>query len=734
MSYQGLNPSYKTVTCEGYADLATANASPNREGRLVYTQDTDILYVDDGAALVRYAKYSEISGGSPLTTKGDLFAHNGTADIRFPVGTDGQVLVADSAQASGLTWAAPGAAPVDSVNTQTGAVVLDADDISDAATTNKFATAAELTQIGTNTTDISGKQDDVITTQGDIIYGDAGGNAVRLGIGANGQVLEIVAGFPVWTAPTAAPVTSVNGDTGVVVLDADDIADTATNVFVSPAEKTAIGTNTTAIGTKQDDVITTRGDIVIGDATPEAARLAVGTAGQVLTSDGTDVSWEDAASGSTPTTTLGDVIVRGAAVDERLAVGTNGQVLKVSGGVPTWGTDSTSTVDIEMPSTTGPDLVTDGTFPDLTNWITHSGTPSAVANELVLDNLGANTAEGVKQLEVITTGANYRLSFDIRKDSGTAGNYDISIAMGNLAGGSLNIFWDYAATGSEGAIVADGSYTVDFVGNSAQPYVWLAQANDGTDQDIRVTNVVIKQVAEIYTESAGFDLIDQDGVVFPVQQITFDPNDFANGATIFAGNESLGTEEYANSTFPTDVASWISNGGTFTWDSANLATLADTAGQCVIYQSLTLVNGQEYEIKLDIANLIQGASFQNLTVYDQNGTSLAIDTFIVTTAGAGVYTYRFTSNTSTAKNWWVQFQGGTGGSVQFNEISIKPVNIKAVKELVEVAGNYETASGKFAYGSTADGAHVNTSGELIMDKAATTTAGGKAVVKVTVEP
>lgn len=38
-------------------------------------------------------------------------------------------------------------APVDSVNTQTGAVVLDADDISDAATTNKFTTAGDITKL-----------------------------------------------------------------------------------------------------------------------------------------------------------------------------------------------------------------------------------------------------------------------------------------------------------------------------------------------------------------------------------------------------------------------------------------------------------------------------------------------------------------------------------------------------------------------------------------------------------
>ena len=40
-------------------------------------------------------------------------------------------------------------AAVTSVNTQTGAVVLDADDISDSSTTNKFATATQLTDIGT---------------------------------------------------------------------------------------------------------------------------------------------------------------------------------------------------------------------------------------------------------------------------------------------------------------------------------------------------------------------------------------------------------------------------------------------------------------------------------------------------------------------------------------------------------------------------------------------------------
>lgn len=71
--------------------------------------------------------------------------------------TDGQVLKYTTA--NDLEWQDAASGSVSSVNAQTGVVVLDADDIDDAATTNKFVTSSDITNLGNLSGTNTGDQD-----------------------------------------------------------------------------------------------------------------------------------------------------------------------------------------------------------------------------------------------------------------------------------------------------------------------------------------------------------------------------------------------------------------------------------------------------------------------------------------------------------------------------------------------------------------------------------------------
>ena len=95
-----------------------------------------------------------------LTTKGDLFAATAASTpARLGVGSDTQVLTADSTQASGMRWATPA----------------------------------------------SGGMTNPMTTKGDLIAGGASGAATRLAVGPNGQVLTADSAQTLgvrWATPT----------------------------------------------------------------------------------------------------------------------------------------------------------------------------------------------------------------------------------------------------------------------------------------------------------------------------------------------------------------------------------------------------------------------------------------------------------------------------------------------------------------------------------------------------
>jgi len=116
---------------------------------------------------VTISRIPSVEGGiqpTLLTTKGDIIVATGNATlVRQGVGSNNQVLTADSAQADGVKWANGSAA--------------------------------------------------TLTTTGDTLYASAANTPARLGIGSTGQVLTVASGVPSWATPSSGGMTLISTTT-----------------------------------------------------------------------------------------------------------------------------------------------------------------------------------------------------------------------------------------------------------------------------------------------------------------------------------------------------------------------------------------------------------------------------------------------------------------------------------------------------------------------------------------
>ena len=189
-------------------------------------------------------------------------------------------------------------------------------------TTAKLAddavTSAKIGDNAVNGTHIAMTSDAV----GDILYYD-GTNYARLAKGSANQVLQMGgSNIPEWGAVAATEIAAGAVGTSELAADAvngDKIADDAINsehyvdgsidtAHIADDQVTQAKIAAGAVGSTElaDDGVTlakmaglARGKIIYGDASGNPAALTIGTNGQALKSDGTDLVWGSAGGGAT---------------------------------------------------------------------------------------------------------------------------------------------------------------------------------------------------------------------------------------------------------------------------------------------------------------------------------------------------------------------------------------------------------------------------------------------------
>lgn len=164
-----------------------------------------------------------------LTAKGSLVtASAASVPVQLTVGSNGQVLSANSSTATGLEWINP--ITDSSTNTLTNKTIGSTGLLFEGSTSDDFETLLTVTDPTADRTitfpDVTGTvalmsqviNNTLTTTTGDMIYASADNTPARLAIGTEGEVLTIEDGIPVWAAGGSGGAEDVRIETIMGVL------------------------------------------------------------------------------------------------------------------------------------------------------------------------------------------------------------------------------------------------------------------------------------------------------------------------------------------------------------------------------------------------------------------------------------------------------------------------------------------------------------------------------------
>jgi hypothetical protein len=270
-----------TVTNGVYTSGSYAN--PSWITSLAAAKITGTLPIANGGT-GQSDKTSAFDALAPSTTKGDMIVYTGTDNVRLPIGTDGQILVADSTTTEGVKWfTSSGAGTVTSVGISPPAFLTAGSPVTSSGniTLSYSGTAIPISSGGTGLT--------AVGTAGQVLRVNSGGTALEYGT-------------PVGTGDVTGPASSVNaqialfsGSTGKILQVATTTgmvkassgviaAATAGTDYVAPGG--ALGTPSSGTLTNATGLPISTGVSGLGTNVATALAVNVGSAGAIVVNGG----------------------------------------------------------------------------------------------------------------------------------------------------------------------------------------------------------------------------------------------------------------------------------------------------------------------------------------------------------------------------------------------------------------------------------------------------------------
>lgn len=415
------------------------------------------------------------------------------------------------------------------------------------------------------------------------------------------------------------------------------------------------------------------------------------------------LNWTEVGSGSfnSPLDTKGDILVY-TTENAKKGAQNDGEFLQYDSAQP----DNFLQVSLDIPQ--NENLVLNSSFDsDLSDWnLTNSPTWDPSGKARIFDS-GGPTPNEIWQLLILDTSKEYTLTFTVSSYVGS-GNFSVKE---NTIGGSL--MFPFAS------ITGNGNYSATFTPTVTNT---VLQAVTNASGDYLIDDIELRESKVIQDTP-----IKSDNKT--IKRIVFDLNDYNDGDTLPLIDDTNLVQDPGfdqGNTFWTDVSSGTASATIST--GVILLDYPSSGNVAAASQPITLEQNTDYIWGFDIVATTGADSFPGLALTSDPNDTAYIASSGIFQPGSPIGSYTNTFNSGSNTN--VFLKPLLGGVAFFTATHDNYFLRKVLKagSIVELYGDYKTASGNFM-ADNSNGVFINSSGQLEIEKTATTASGGLMIVE-----